>query len=90
MLRPGDIVWFHSTCGITTKAKRKDSHVVCYDVVASSGGMLQVIDDDRAERKYRIHYIGPHIDLSEIHEKIMEAYGIAASHGLKMEEDDDI
>lgn len=90
MLRPGDVVWFHGTCGIVTKAKRQDPHVVCYDVVASSGGMLQVIDDDRAEHKYRIYYIGPHIDLSAIRREIMKAYDIASSRGLRMEEEDDI
>lgn len=76
MIKVGDIVYFHGTCGVVTHISELNNsdHTIIYDTVASDGSAGKHVINDLTPRDFQFYKTGLHIDLSDMLIQINKAY----------------
>jgi len=73
MIKVGDIVYFHGTCGVVTYISKVGTSTI-YDIVTSSGGIEREVITDVTPEDYQLYKTGLRFDLSEMLAQINKAY----------------
>jgi hypothetical protein len=76
MIKVGDIVYFHGTCGVVTHISelKNQSHTVIYHTVASDGTSGKQVIDDHTPKDYQLYKTGLHVDMTDMFIQITKAY----------------